>query len=141
MSPQIRPYLPIPDRDSESWWSRVRDHELVIQKCQECGSFRWPPRAICGRCWNFDWDWTLAPSVGTVATWTVTHQPYVPGIDVPYENVVVRLDLDGCHLYFPGTWHGDVPPTTGMQAIASFQDLVSPDGVPFTLLGWAPLEA
>ena len=38
------------DRDSAEWWEALRRHELVIQRCDDCGAWRWPPRAICGEC-------------------------------------------------------------------------------------------
>ena len=44
--PDDRP-LPYPDRDSEPYWSALSNGELKLQRCNDCGAFRWPPRAIC----------------------------------------------------------------------------------------------
>ncbi len=61
--------LPRIDETNRSYWEAAKQHELVLQRCQECGQ-------------------------GTVYTWTVFHQVYHPAFakDVPYAVVAVELE-------------------------------------------------
>ena len=49
--------IPGVDRDSQAWWDALARHELVHQRCDTCGRWRWPPRAMCGECGSFEWSW------------------------------------------------------------------------------------
>jgi len=80
-----------------------------------------------------------------VATWTITHHPYVPGINIPYHNVVTRLpstaDPGGERrgdLFIPGSWCGSGSPVIGAEVQPAFEDVVVSVGTTFTLLGWIP---
>jgi uncharacterized OB-fold protein len=133
---------PTPDRDSIEWWAAVRRHEVVVQRCEACGVRRWPARGCCPRCLAFDSRWEPTTGEGILMSWATTHHVSVPGFAVPYHSVFVRLHLpDGAErapLLLPGSWQSDDVPSIGMHVRAAFEDLVGEDGLPFTLLGWAP---
>lgn len=84
--------MPLPAANAETlpWWEAAREHRLVAQKCSGCGSMRHPPGPICPECSSADSEWTELAGTGTVYTYTVVHQQFVPA-DVPY--VVVAVDL------------------------------------------------
>jgi uncharacterized OB-fold protein len=86
--------LPIPDRDSAPFWDGVSAGELRLQRCADCGTWRWPARAICNRCHSFQAEWRAVSGLGTVTSWIRTHQPFMRAFadDVPYTVVQVRLD-------------------------------------------------
>jgi uncharacterized OB-fold protein len=123
--------LPHPDRDSAPWWESLARHELLFPRCRTCGTWRFPPRAICNRCTSFDVEWAPPSGRGTVAWWVVNHHPFTDFV-TPYAVVTVRLDEQDDVLVI-GSYHGDVASlATGLPVRAVFDD-VEP-GV--TLLAW-----
>lgn len=129
--------VPYADRDSAPWWEALTRHEIVHQRCSSCGRWRWPPRAMCSDCASFDWTWEPASGRGTVASWIVTHHPFLPGHEGPLTNVFVAIDEQD-DIIMPGSWFGEGAPHTGQAVEAVFDDFTDADGNPFTLLGWRP---
>src|SRR5262249_8567850 len=75
------------------FYRHLANGELRVQRCDACGTWRHPPRILCGRCGDDAWQWGAVSGLGVVHTWTVTHQPLVPGFhEVPYAVVVVELE-------------------------------------------------
>ena len=84
--------MPLPAANAETlpWWEAAREHRLVAQKCTGCSSLRHPPGPICPDCSDTASEWVELGGRGTVYTFTVVHQQFVPA-DVPY--VVIAVDL------------------------------------------------
>jgi uncharacterized OB-fold protein len=68
--------------------------ELRFQRCDDCATWRHPPRATCGRCGSTRASWVPASGRGRVWSWTVTHQAFDPAFadELPYAVVVVETD-------------------------------------------------
>ena len=94
MSEKIQKPLPRIDEINRPYWEASRRHELLLQKCQECGHYRCPPGETCPSCLSDRLEWVKASGRGTVYTWTVFHQVYHPAFekDIPYAAVAVELD-------------------------------------------------
>jgi len=86
-------FTPNPDGLSAEFYRHLASGELRLQRCDDCSTWRHPPRVLCGQCGSAAWQWTPVSGVGVVYTWTVTHQPLAPPFadDVPYAVVVVEL--------------------------------------------------
>ncbi|MGP4094826.1 Zn-ribbon domain-containing OB-fold protein [Nonomuraea sp. KM90] len=126
-------YRPEPDRDSRPWWERVARREFAVQECGTCGRLRFPPRAFCPACRTEVWRWRAAAPEGTVESWIVSHQPFVPGARDPYLVVMVRLAaVPGCLVY--GNWRGERDPVYGERVRVSYTEVR--DGL--TLVDWMP---
>jgi hypothetical protein len=84
--------MPLPSANAETlpWWEAAREHRLVAQKCTSCVALRHPPGPICPECSALGVEWVELGGTGTVYTYTVVHQQFVPA-DVPY--VVIAVDL------------------------------------------------
>src|SRR5215470_4559695 len=86
---------PVPriDEESRGFWEACRRHELRIQKCRSCGTFRYYPRAVCPKCLSSETEWVLSSGKGTVYTFSVTHQNQAPGFreSLPYVLAYVEL--------------------------------------------------
>ena len=123
--------IPGADRDSTPWWEAVARHELVQQRCDDCGRWRWPPRALCGACGSFAWSWQPVSGVGRVLGWIRTHHSFLPGLDAPYITVQVALD-EQADVAMIGSWEGGSEPSVGQRVQAVFVD--RPDGE--TVIGW-----
>ncbi len=91
--PAAKP-LPQIDEQTRPFWEAARRHELVLQRCKECGNYRYPPGENCPECLSDDLEWARVSGRGTVFTWTVFHRVYHPGFvnEVPYAVVAIELE-------------------------------------------------
>ncbi|MGW0809401.1 Zn-ribbon domain-containing OB-fold protein [Nonomuraea sp. NPDC002799] len=128
-------YRPEPDRDSRPWWERIGRHEFAVQRCDACGTLRFPARAFCPDCRTEGWHWREVAPEGVVESWIVNHQSFLPGRRDPYLVVMVRLAaVPDCRLY--GNWHGDRPPVRGERVRASYEEIDEE----LTLVNWMPAQ-
>jgi uncharacterized OB-fold protein len=84
--------LPRLTPETEFFWTSGRDGQLRFLRCDDCGYFLHPPAPICPRCLTK--NLTPAPVSGraTVATFTINHQPWIPGFDPPYVVAIVEIE-------------------------------------------------
>jgi uncharacterized OB-fold protein len=82
MTPALAPFL-----------EGAKRHELVIQKCAACGTYRFPPRDLCSNCLSTQSTWEKVSGRGEIFSYSVMHQVYHPGFatEVPYAVVLVQL--------------------------------------------------
>jgi uncharacterized OB-fold protein len=115
-SPRI---LPVPDKDSESYWAALANGRLELQHCGDCGHWTWPARPICSRCQSESLQWEPALGTGEVHSWIITYQPYSPDFvdKVPYTVVLVRLD-EQADILIPGPLASAATPRQGMRVHA-----------------------
>lgn len=78
--------------DNQWWWEGIDQGKLLIQKCQDCGRLRHPPRPMCPSCRSVYWDRLEASGRGSVHSYTVLHYPKFPGYQFPLACVLVDLD-------------------------------------------------
>lgn len=67
---------------------------LHLQRCDECLTFRHPPRYYCPGCFSPAWTFVPVGGGGHVYSKVVVHRPFGPAPtgDLPYATVVVELD-------------------------------------------------
>ena len=53
------------------------------------------PGAVCPRCRSVESQWSALPGTGTVFTFTVVRQAFIPALTETIPYVVAALDLDG----------------------------------------------
>lgn len=89
--------MPWPAATAETlpWWEAAAAHRLVVQRCRECETTRHPPGPLCPRCRSFDHEWEELSGRGTVYTYTVVHQAFVPSLADVLPYIVVAVDLEG----------------------------------------------
>ena len=78
--------------DTGFFWNGLRDHKLLIQRCNGCGALRNPPRPMCPNCRSLDWEAIESSGRGVVYSYVMPHQPRFPFFDYPYIVVLVQLD-------------------------------------------------
>ena len=83
---------PMVNRDSQFFWDGTAVRELRIQKCNACGSLRFPPGPACQSCDAYDRGHVVAAGTGTVFSYVVHRHPPVPGKELPI--VIALIDLD-----------------------------------------------
>ncbi|MFC2027415.1 Zn-ribbon domain-containing OB-fold protein [Chloroflexota bacterium] len=94
-SPNESKYIapkPIPGEDSAPFWEGISRHELVFQRCSDCGHWIHPPRPTCPKCRSLEKDWVPCAGKGTVyASVTYQNAPH-PGFEAPYSVILVELE-------------------------------------------------
>ncbi|MFT5138936.1 MAG: putative OB-fold protein [Rhodothermales bacterium] len=76
------------------FWEGVRRNEVLIQKCETCGSFSHPRQESCEHCFSDDLSWAKVSGAGEVYTFSTVHRAPDPSWKVPYSIGCVRLDED-----------------------------------------------
>jgi uncharacterized OB-fold protein len=89
--------MPVPAVNAETngWWEAASQHRLVVQRCTDCGQTRHPPGPVCPRCRSTEAQWSELPGTGTVFTFTVVRQAFIPSLADRIPYVVAALELDG----------------------------------------------
>lgn len=85
--------IPTITPDMQPFFAAAKRHELVVQRCRECGTHRFPAREICSNCLSRDSEWVKVSGEGEIFSYNVMHQVYHPGFadEVPYAVVAVKL--------------------------------------------------
>lgn len=87
----MRPLPEITPENAAFWTGGVRG-ELMIVCCGDCQAAIHPPQIICPKCLSRNVAPQAMAGTGTVYTFTVNHQPWLPGMAVPFALVVVDVD-------------------------------------------------
>ena len=86
--------LPVPQitDDNGAFWTGGRDGELLITRCADCGYYVHPPSPRCPKCLSS----AVAPEAvsgrGSVYSFTINRQAWVPDLEVPFVIAMVELD-------------------------------------------------
>ncbi len=95
---------------SRYWREIPQRYRLEANKCKKCGFVSFPPRLICPKCQNREFEEAKLAEKGKVLTFTVIRVPPRQFIDqAPYAVGIVELD-DGVKL-------------TGQVVDCDFEDL------------------
>ena len=91
--------MPAPAVNAETapWWEAAAQHRLVVQRCTACGATRHPPGPVCPVCRSLEAEWHELPGTGTIYTYTVVRQAFIPSLadKIPYAVIAVDLDDAG----------------------------------------------
>lgn len=88
--------LPVPDDSSGPFWQAAAGHVLALARCSRCDAFAHPPDVACPHCRSTDprFVWTPVDGAGTVRSWTVMRQSFLPGFDEAVPFLLVDVELD-----------------------------------------------
>ncbi len=89
-TPTQRP-RPVVNRDNAGFWEGVAAGKLLIQRCDSCGTPRFPWLPGCGGCGSPHWTAFEASGAGTVYSYVVMHHPSFPAFDPPYAVGLIEL--------------------------------------------------
>jgi uncharacterized protein len=86
--------LPLPQvtPENEAFWTGGAVGELRIMACKACDHRIHPPQLICPKCLSRDVRPVIASGKGTIHTYTINHQAWLPDLKVPYAIAVVNLN-------------------------------------------------
>ena len=79
---------------TEPFWTAAKSRRLVVQRCRECGAYRFPPEVACFPCGSSQVDWAPVSGRATLYSWTVAHPPLLPYFQErsPWPVAAVRLE-------------------------------------------------
>ena len=86
--------LPMIHPDNAPYWAALKNHELRMQRCSDCGTLRYPVSPVCFKCLSDKVDWEQLSGKGTLGTWIVVEQATGNPAwqeDVPYVVALVNL--------------------------------------------------
>ena len=83
--------VPLPSEDSKPFWDGCNRQELLLQRCKDCGFHRFPPSLLCPRCMSMNGEWIQASGKAEVYSFEITHRPFYPAWDPPYNVAIVEL--------------------------------------------------
>lgn len=91
------PDFPLPDTDDEATrelWAGAARGELVLPRCDACGTWVWYPRPACPACGGNRITWTAVSGRGRLFSWAVVRHAFLPQFAdlVPYVPALVTPD-------------------------------------------------
>jgi uncharacterized OB-fold protein len=91
--PDLRP-VPVPDEYNRFYWDAAAAHRLVLQRCDRCARFQYPPDVVCVHCQSVDMTPTELSGRGTLYSFAVLDRSFHPGWTTPPSYVVALVELD-----------------------------------------------
>jgi uncharacterized OB-fold protein len=77
--------------ETEAFWTAAKEGRLLVERCAACGAESFPPRGMCRTCRARTMVPTEITTRGRVYSFTVNHQRWLPGLEVPYVIVLVEF--------------------------------------------------
>ena len=84
--------LPIINELNAHFWRGGEDGRLHILRCEACGYWIHPFAGRCPKCRSDKLSPQPVSGRGVVIGFTVNHQPWEPGVPVPYVVALVQLE-------------------------------------------------
>jgi uncharacterized OB-fold protein len=88
--------MPHITEDDAPFWEAALRHELLLQRCLDCGTFYEPPVEGCWSCHKPvpRIEWARVSGRGVVHTFNVYHRAYHPWFAdrVPYNTAIIELE-------------------------------------------------
>ncbi len=77
--------------ETAPFWDAAAEGRLVVERCDACAAESHPPYGICRSCRGRDVSFVEIAGPGTVYSFTVNHQRWLPDMDVPFALVWVEF--------------------------------------------------
>jgi len=109
---------------TEPFWSAARRRELVVQRCDGCGTLRFPPEVACYACGSRRAAWTPVSGRATLYSWTAAHPPLLPYFAdrAPWPVALVQL-AEGPRMFTNLAGIAVEEYAIGMELQAGFEDI------------------
>ena len=79
---------------TKPFWLAAKARQLVVQRCDDCATYRFPPEIGCYNCGSLRASWVPMSGRATLYSWTVAHPPLLPYFQerAPWPVAVVQLE-------------------------------------------------
>jgi len=88
-----KPFRVLPQLNdlNRPFWTGGERGELYLLRCRSCKHWIHPPAPICPLCLAREVAAEATSGRARVATFTINHQPWIPGFPPPYVIAIVEL--------------------------------------------------
>jgi uncharacterized OB-fold protein len=83
--------LPKLNDHNRDFWTGGAAGELRFWRCQECGFYIHPWQPLCPQCRSKNLRTEAVSGRATLATYTINHQQWMPGPEVPFVVAIIEL--------------------------------------------------
>jgi uncharacterized OB-fold protein len=83
--------LPVLEKQTGYFWTGGAGGVLLIARCDQCSVYQHPPLQRCVACGGSAFTPSPVSGRGRVATFTINHEPWSPGLSVPFVFAAVEL--------------------------------------------------
>lgn len=83
--------LPLLEPETAFFWTAGEHGRLLIQRCGDCGRYQHPPLPLCPACHGEAMAPAPVSGRGRVASFTINHQAWLPGLAVPFAFAAIEL--------------------------------------------------
>jgi uncharacterized OB-fold protein len=120
------------DPDLAPFWRGIARGELLAQRCEDCGTMRFPPLPVCDNCLSERTEWVPVSQNGTIWSYVRYFRAFHPAFadDVPYVVALVENE-DG--LMFVGNIEG---PSSAIAVGAAVSAVFAPVTRDLSILKW-----
>ncbi len=84
--------LPAVGPENEHFWRGGAEGELRFLFCGGCRFYVHPPAPLCPSCLSRELEVAAVSGRARVYTYSLNHQPWVPGFDPPYMVAIVEIE-------------------------------------------------
>ncbi len=86
--------------DSDFYWSGLREHVLLVQRCESCGAHRFPPMPGCPACGSDQTQIVTCSGAGSVYSAVVVHRGVAAELpdELPCSILTVEL-AEGARIF------------------------------------------
>jgi uncharacterized OB-fold protein len=84
--------LPGLDDENRAFWTGGADGKLMIMRCEDCDTWLHPPRPRCPACHGSKVAPAPVSGRAKVASFTINHQAWMPGMKDPFVFAAVELE-------------------------------------------------
>ena len=113
---------PIPNDLDQPFYDACNEERLVIQHCQSCNRFQFPPRAACLGCGAAALEWQQVSGRGRIQSRVVVHDTPVSALipEQPFNVATIALEEEPEVImlsHLPGVPVDDVPIGAAVEVI------------------------
>jgi uncharacterized OB-fold protein len=76
---------------NREFWTGGAHGELRFWRCQDCKDYVHPPQPVCPSCLSKDLAVEPVSGRATLASYSINHQPWMPGPELPYVVAIVEI--------------------------------------------------
>lgn len=89
--PRARRPRPTPTEDGLFFFEAAKTGKLMVQRCQACQHYQFPPHAACQKCQSYEVLPTEVSGRGEIYSFVITHYPQVPSFEYPLPVALIEL--------------------------------------------------
>lgn len=88
--------IPLKDIDNAPYWDAADNHQLALQKCEDCNAYSQPPGPTCAKCGseNVRFEQLGDDITATVYSYVVSYRPFLPGFQDELPTIIALGQLD-----------------------------------------------